>query len=324
MKTLKSLSELYEYVALNEANKSEGVIADKTNLSKPSEMEVGDIKADQDFFSDVPKPVEGAETAKGVKELSHKVVSGSTSKPTQGSIGSTSKVPHSAPKSNGFKGTAPAKETEAEEPEETEKGEDVFSKKEKEKHEESYTMSAFENLFKKTLAEELEETPVDETPMDDLSAEGDEMSDDVSDTEDMDEEGEDEGDLLSDLKELQDKLAAILAKLEGGAEENESGEAEGDENYTEEDFDEEFGEEEEGDEDGTFKESVKAKSLPHSKGKKLMSKHNKIGRLKTSGGKAHTGSLKDEPKPKALGDKKAALQKGTEAKSSVKKGEFFK
>ena len=96
---------------------------------------------------------------------------------------------------------------------------------------------------------------------------------------------------------------------------------EGDEEYTEEDFDDEFGEE--GDEEGTFEESVKAKSLSPSKGKKLMKKSNKVGRLKSSGGKARTEVTKESPL-KPLGDKKSHLQKGIEAKSSVKKGEFFK
>lgn len=312
MKTLKSLAELYEHVVLNEANKSEGAIADKTNLSKPTEDEVGDLKADQDFFSEVPKPVEGAEKAKGVKELSHKVDGGSSSKPTQ--------------KSSGFKGSAPAHEPKTEKAEETEEDEDVFSKKMKKTHEESYSMSAFENLLKKTLAEELEtEETVDTTTEDTSTETEDEMSEDL-DSEMSEDEGEteDEGDLLSDLRDLQDKLAAILSKLEGGAEENESEGMEGDEEYSEEDFDDEFGSEDGEEEGEPFKESVKAKSLSPSKGKALMKKSNKVGRLKSSGGKAHCGSLKNEPKPKALGDKKAHLQKGIEAKSSVKKGEFFK
>jgi hypothetical protein len=309
MKTLKSLAELYEHVVLNEANKAEGAISDKTNLSKPTEDEVGDLKADQEFFSEVPKPVEGAEKAKGVKELSHKVDAGSSSKPTA--------------KSDGFKGSAPAHEPKTDGAEEVEEENDVFPKKMKEKHEESFTMSAFETLLKKTLAEELEREETAGRDMEETSGtEGDEVTAEMDDTsDDVDETEEDEGDLLSDLKELQDKLAAILSKLEGGAEENESEGMEGDEEYTEEDFDDEF--EEEGDEEGPFEESVKAKSLSPSKGKKLMKKTNKVGRLKSSGGKARTEVTKESPL-KPLGDKKTHLQKGFEAKSSVKKGEFFK
>jgi hypothetical protein len=56
-----------------------------------------------------------------------------------------------------------------------------------------------------------------------------------------------------------------------------------------------------------------------------MNKKNKVGRLTAKGGKANGGSVKNEPKPKALGDKKAALQKGKpEVKSTVKKGDFIK
>lgn len=311
MKTLKSLAELYEHVVLNEANKSEGAIADKTGLSKTSEDEVGDLKADQEFFSEVPKPVEGAEKA-SVKELKHKVEGGSSSKPTMKSGNS-----------GGFKGSAPASEPDTEEAEELENEEDVFPPKNKKTHDESYNMSAFENLLKKTLAEELE---TEEETSEGTEEGAEEVSEDMEDMEEGTEEGdqegeEEEGDLVSDLKDLQDKLANILSKLEGGAEENESEGMEDGENYTEDDFDGEFGEEEE---QGTFGESVKAKSLSPSKGKGLMKKTNKVGKLKSSGGKAHCGSLKNEPKPKALGDKKGSLLKGTEAKSSVKKGEFFK
>lgn len=317
MKTLKSLTELYDHIVLNEASKSETAITDKTNLSKPSEMEVGDLKTNQEFFGEKPKAVEGAEKAKGMKELKYKMDNGSTSKPTNGSFDKSK---------GGFKGEAPAKDTEAEEPEETEEKEDVFPERiKKQKHEESYTMSAFENLLRKTLAEDLEEETAEDTSMED-TADSEDLGTEEMDEEGVDEEGmeeDEEGDLLSDLKDLQDKVADIISKLEGAAEENEEGESEEGE-YTEDDFDSEFGEEGE-EEAAPFKESVKAKSLSPSTGKKLMSKgSNKVGRLKAHGGKAHGGSLKNEPKPKALGDKKGTLQKGIEAKSSVKKGEFFK
>jgi hypothetical protein len=70
----------------------------------------------------------------------------------------------------------------------------------------------------------------------------------------------------------------------------------------------------------------KPKPLNASKGKQLMSKKNKVSsKLSAKGGKAHHGSLKNEPNPKALGDKKGSLQKGKPlVKSTVTKGEFIK
>ena len=123
---------------------------------------------------------------------------------------------------------------------------------------------------------------------------------------------------LSDLRDLQDRLSSILSKLEDVQAEEES--LEGEESYSEEDFDEEFSEEE------PMKESVdKPKALNNSKGKVLMSKKNKVGKVNPKGGKANAGKIKSEPTPKALGDKKAHLQKGKpEVKSSVKKGDFIK
>ena len=56
-----------------------------------------------------------------------------------------------------------------------------------------------------------------------------------------------------------------------------------------------------------------------------MSKKNKIGKVNPKGGKAHTGTCDDAPKPKPLGDKKGALQKGKPVvKSSISKGDFIK
>ena len=101
----------------------------------------------------------------------------------------------------------------------------------------------------------------------------------------------------------------------------------GGEEYSEDDFDQEFGEgEEEMEGEEPMGESLeRPKPLNNSKGKALMSKKNKVGRLSAKGGKAHGGHLKNEPNPKALGDKKKALQKGKpEVKSTVKKGDFIK
>lgn len=305
------LADLYQQVLLNEA--------EKHNLQNPSSDEVGNLKPKAELFGSKPKAVEGAEKAKLQKGPAYKETTGTASAPKASS--------------SSFKGSAPAKETKAEEGEEMEdtevdptedkeENEEPEKKKEfkKEIKQENFTMSAFETLFKKTLTEEIDEVPAPEMESDE------ELDLDMEEGEEgMEEELEDEeeGDLVSDLRELQDKLTAILAKLEDVAEE-ESGEEESEE-YTEDEFDAEFGEEEEG-EESAMKESIdKPKALNSSKGKALMGKKNKVGRLSAKGGKANGGSLKHEPKPKALGDKKGALQKGKpEVRSSVKKGDFIK
>ena len=300
------LADLYQQVLLNEA--------EKHNLQNPSSDEVGNLKPKAELFGSKPKPVEGAEKAKLQKGPAYKETTGSASAPKASS--------------SSFKGSAPAKETKVEEgeemedtevdPTEEEDEEETENKKpfKKEMKQENFTMSAFETLFKKTLTEEIDEVPAPEMESDE------ELNLDTEEgEEEMEEEMEEEGDLVSDLRDLQDKLSAILAKLEDVAEDE--SEEEGEE-YTEEEFDSEFGDEEEGEE--AMKESMdKPKALNSSKGKALMGKKNKVGRLSAKGGKANSGSLKHEPKPKALGDKKSALQKGKpEVRSSVKKGDFIK
>jgi hypothetical protein len=297
------LEDIYNQILLNEA--------EKHNLQNPSSDEVGNLKSKQDLFGSKPKPVEGAEKAKLQKGPAYKETTGSASAPKA----EKSSMPHSAP----------AKETKAEEGKEMEDTEVDPTKDEEEKEEkkeetkkESFTMSAFETLFKKTLTEEIDEVPAPEMEAEEeLDLDTEEAGD-----EEMEEEMEEEGDLVSDLRDLQDKLSAILAKLEDVAEEE--SELEDNESYTEDQFEDEFGEEEE--EEAPMKESMdKPKALNNSKGKGLMNKKNKVGRLTAKGGKANGGSLKNEPKPKALGDKKAALQKGKpEVKSTVKKGDFIK
>ena len=296
------LSDIYEQILLNEA--------EKHNLQNPSSDEVGNLKPKQELFGSKPKAVEGAEKAKLQKGPAYQETTGTASAPKA----EKSSMPNSAP----------AKETKAEEGEEMEDTEVDPTKDEEEKEEkkevkkESFTMSAFETLFKKTLTEEIDEVPA--APEMEADEELDLDMEDEATEEEMEEE---EGDLVSDLRELQDKLTAILAKLEDVAEDE--SQEEGDEAYTEEEFDDEFSDEE-GEEESPMKESIdKPKPLNSSKGKALMSKKNKVGRLSAKGGKAHGGSIKNEPKPKALGDKKAALQKGKpEVKSTVKKGEFIK
>ena len=310
------LASLYDQVLLNEAEKSK--------LESPSNDTVGKLAPKQDLFSSKPEVVEGPDKAKVQTGPNYKVDGGSTSKPTA--------------KKSSFKGGAPAKSAKADDGEEMEDTEVLVDTEEddkpdflkkKTKNENLQPMSAFETLFKKTLTEEVgEEVPTTETP-EDLATDTDdaESIEDVDDeeteeeVESEDEESEeDEADLLSDLKGLQAKLADILAKLEDVAAEEDTEGEEG--SYTEDDFESEFGDE---DEEAPVKESIdKPKALSSEKGKKLISKKNKVGKITAKGGKANTGSVKSEPKPKVLGDKKAVLQKGAPVKSSVSKGDFIK
>jgi len=306
------LSDIYEQVLLNEA--------EKHALQNPSQDEVGNLKAKQDLFGTKPKAVEGPDKAKLKQGPQYKETTGTASKPSA--------------KSSSMPNSAPAKETKTEKGEEmedtkvdpTNKEEESEEKKEKkpEMKKENFAMGAFEALFKKTITEELDE----EMPAADEAApvtdEEPELDLEDSAEEDLEEE---EGDLISDLRDLQDRLSSILSKLEDVQEEEESLEGSEDEDYTEEQFNEEFGdeEEEEDDEEEIRESKDKPKVLSDSKGKTLMSKKNKVGRLNPKGGKANSGKLKSEPTPKALGDKKAHLQKGKpEVKSSVKKGDFIK
>ena len=296
------LASIYEQMLLSESEKSE--------LQNPSKDEVGSLKAKQDLFGSKPKVVEGPDKAKVKQGPAYEQTAGSSSAPK-------------AEKSSSMKGAAPAKAAkpeEAEEMEDTEvdptKEEDEKEKKKEQKNEsaQTVTLGAFEALFKKTLTEEMgEEEIYEEEP------ETEESEVDTSEEESSEEgELEEEGDLISDLKDLHNRLAEILTKLEDVAEEGEV-DSESEE-YTDQDFEEEFGEEE------AVKEAMeKPKPLANTKGKALQSKQNKVGSIKPKGGKAHTGSIKEEPELKALGDKKAHLQKGKpEVKSSVKKGEFIK
>jgi hypothetical protein len=313
------LSDIYDQILLSEAEKHQ--------LQNPSSDEVGSLKVKQDLFGDKPKPVEGPEKAKLQKGPSYKETTGLSSS-SHAEKTSKSSMPNSAP----AKG---AKTEEGEEMEDTEvdptkekKPTEGDSLKKKKVAEESFTMSAFETLFKKTLTEEVDDigAPESSDTMEDSDLDLDlDMEDSEESEEDMEAE---EGDLVSDLRDLADRLQDILNKLEDIQSEEEGEEGMEDE-YTEGEFNEEFeGEEGEDDEDGeaSFKESLdKPKPLNSSKGKALMSKKNKVGRLSAKGGKASSGSLKHEPKPKALGDRKGGLQKGKpEVKSSVKKGDFIK
>lgn len=308
------LSDIYEQILLSEA--------EKHALQNPSADEIGKLPK-ENIFDSKPKPVEGAEKAKLKQGPQYQQTTGTSSVPKASSSPSG---PKGAPakSAEGSKGKE-MKDTDVDPTENEDEGEDrepKFKKKDN-TQKESFTMSAFENLFKKTLMnEEMEEemTPV---------ADGDgEVSPDVDvdidaepEDEDREEELEEEGDLISDLRDLQDKLDAILSKLEDI--ESEEEELEGQE-YTENEFDNEFEDQSEGDE-APMKESLKA--LSPSKGKSLQNKNNKVkGTLSSAKrGKAKPGNLKEQPTPTALGDKKKVLQnKSNKVKSNITKGEFFK
>ena len=310
-----SLSELYSQIILNEA--------EKHNLQNPGSDEVSNIKTKQDLFGSKPKPVEGPDKAKLQKGPSYKETTGEKTSAPKSSASSKGSMPKAAA------GSAP-KVDEAEEMEDTdvvpdseEESDDETPKfKKKQPAEESFTMSAFETLFKKTITEEIGDesgTPVDAGDIGETGLEG-EGPNDALDLED-EEEGieEEEGDLVSDLKDLRDKLDGILAKLEDTMADEEDLEGE---EYNEEDFDDEFSPE---GEDEAMKESVDGPKPLGDKKKVLQHKKNKVGKLSAKGGKAHTGNLKSQPSPTALGDKKKHLQsKSNQVKTSIKKGEFIK
>ena len=128
------LADLYQQVLLNEA--------EKHNLQNPSSDEVGNLKPKAELFGSKPKAVEGAEKAKLQKGPAYQETTGTASAPKA----AKSSMPNSAP----------AKETKAEEGEEmedtevdpTEDEEEEKKEEKKEVKKESFTMSAFETLFK--------------------------------------------------------------------------------------------------------------------------------------------------------------------------------
>lgn len=314
-----SLSDLYEKILLSEAQKND--------LTSPSNVVVGDLKSNEEVFGEKPEVTKGPEKAKLDQGPNYKISTSSETAPTHGS----------APKAK-FKGTAPAKEEKYDEEVEEMEDEKVVPKSEfdeeedkeespkKEIKKESYTMSAFETLFKKTLLEQDEqpalEAPETETELSDedldleseVETEEEPMEEESEETEESEEDSED---LIADLKDLQARLGSILDKLEVYSAEEEEGSEEDEGSYSEDEFDEEFGEEE-----APVKESLdKPKVLSPAKGKSLMSKKNKVGKLAPKGGKASAGKFKTQasfkPAPK--------LQKSkAEVKSTVKKGDFIK
>ncbi len=330
------LSEIY----LNKVFVTEKQALEKSTLQNPGDDQIGKLPK-EDLFGVTPKVAgEGPAKVKGIDKAAKGPVvqqttgtgtkidspkgngggggtnTGSSQKASTGSEGS-SKMPNSGAAKDPTVSKGKEMEDTDVDPSDEDKEE---PKKKKEIKEESFTMSAFETLFKKTINENEEEPIIGDEGGDigEIGLEG-EGPDDALDLED--EGGEDEGDLVSDLRDLQAKLGDILAKLEGSMDE-EAEDAEGEE-YSDEEFDEEFADEGEGEDEGVTESLGKPQLLSHSKGKTLQQKSNKVkSKLSsTKKGKAHIGKLKNEPKPKALGDKKAPLMKGTGASSSIKKGD---
>lgn len=290
------LTSIYEQILINEAEKSA--------LENPSNNEVGSVKGGQELFGSKPDPKkvnpDSNKDAKtdSAKNLDHKVTS------PEDPEGEEDK--NAEDRKGDLKSSVPAKSSE-----------EVEGAKTKPKGlGEEFTMGAFETLFRKTLVIENEEDESGDTldfeTGSETPEEGSLESEEESEETTVEEE---EGDLLSDLQDLQIRITDIITKLEKAVEE-ESGETTEDQGYTEEDFDQEFGDEKS---EGETEEEVKESVSP------LQKKDNKVGgKLKASKGKATTGKFETKAEIKVLGDKKKALQKGNTAKSSVKKGEFFK
>lgn len=303
------LSSLYEQILLKESQKND--------LSNPKNIEVGNLKRDQEAFGKTPKPVSGVSDNKWDKPKEgpqHKIDGGSTSKADK--------------KTCPFKGNpAPKKNNPAKEPEEVE--EDEVEPKSLNK--ENYTMNAFENLFKKTITEDTDELDVSKKVIldddDDVDLSDVEASDEDYEIDDIkQDDSEDIGasDLIADLRDIHTRLTDILAKLDD-VENEDLPDTEDDEDYSEEDFDAEFGNDElDNEEDLPVKESVdRPRVLKAGCCKKLQGKNNKVGRLRSKRKKAKINKSRQELRAKILADRKKALQKGDTVKSSIKKGDFF-
>lgn len=138
-------------------------------------------------------------------------------------------------------------------------------------------MSAFENLFRKTLVIEADD--------EEMSDEHEDMdSDDVSshDVDDMDSDDtasgsdtvEDEGDLLSDLYDLQSTVSSIISKLEKAVEDA-GNTVPDDQAYTSDQFDDEFGDKASSEEEP----EVKAESVNMGKMNKVATLNQKVEKL---------------------------------------------
>jgi len=321
----KSISDLYEQILFTES--------EKNSLQNPSNDEVGKLPSENIFGSapDVNKG-EGPEKAKLAKGPSYnRVDTGSTN---LSSKQKSSSLPKSSPAQNPkLKKATEMNDDDDVMPEDDEDAEEATPKttfnpyKKNKPHQESFNMSAFEELFKKTINEEMdEETPDMDTDLEGDDADVEEGDENPEENESTEEELEnEEEDLMSDLRSLQDKLNSILDKLESvqnQEEEEEAGEGESEE-YDEEDFDGEFGDDEE---EMPVKESKQSNLKPVNKSKiaTLQNKKNKVGKISPKGGKAKTSDLRVSPNPTAVGDKKKELQKNNKVRSSIDKGDFFK
>jgi hypothetical protein len=290
------IASLYEQILLNEAEKSA--------LENPSNNEVGKVTGI--FGGEKPDTKKvSALSNKDAKTDSAKNLEHDLTNPEdpEGEEDKNAEVRKGNLKSS--VPTKPTEETEGNKPKPKGLGEE-------------FTMGAFETLFRKTLVIENEEDEAGDTLDFETGSEAPEEGSLESEEESEESSVEDEeGDLLSDLQDLQVRITDIITKLEKAVE-DESGATTEDQGYSEEDFDQEFGEEEPKGE--SEEEEVKTESVVSP----LQKKDNKVGgKLKATKGKAVTGKT-----PKVgtglLGDKKKALQHGNTAKSSVKKGDFFK
>lgn len=171
---------------------------------------------------------------------------------------------------------------------------------------------SFEKLFKATINEEMGEMPEME-----MEVEVPTSSEDMVD--ELEGDKDEVSDLVSDLKSVMDHLKNILDKIseEGNSEEGEEESEFGNEG-------EEASEETETEEEAV-KEATELKPVGKA-GHNLMSKANKVGSIKSHGGKAHGGDVESDPelKPAKSFDKSLQSTKKFDVKSTVKKGEFFK
>lgn len=171
---------------------------------------------------------------------------------------------------------------------------------------------SFEKLFKATINEEMGEMPEME-----MEVEVPTSSEDMVD--ELEGEKDEVSDLVSDLKSVMDHLQNILDKIseEGSSEEGEEEAEFGNEG-------EEASEETETEEEAV-KEATELKPVGKA-GHNLMSKANKVGSIKSHGGKAHGGDVESDPelKPAKSFNKALLSPKGKAEVGNVKKGEFFK
>jgi hypothetical protein len=271
------LASLYEQILLNEENSLQG----KNNKVGSGTVAGGN----KDLFTTTPNPSKENPNKNvkvaGPKELSHKTTSPEDAEgEEEGEVvkKSNTSIPQAPSKSSDtqYSGGKPR----------TVVGDSL------------QPMSAFENLFRKTLVNEAD----DEETMDD---EGDELSLDAGseapehsekeseETVSGSSEEEDEGDLLSDLYDLQSTISNIISKLEKAVEDSDN-QVPDEQEYSADDFDQEFG-----DEGSEEEPEVKAESID-------MGRKNKVGKINPKGGKADASIKKVKTGFEKLGKEKGA------------------